>query len=148
MVTVEWLLEKAADAVIRNGIKWLLIDPWNELDHKKMRGEMRDEYLARVIMKLKDFARQYQVEVHVVVHGTKDAARAVGKGESMSMYDSADGAMWANKADYGIVVHRGSPADVMTEVNVRKVKHHRVGGKPGSCHLVYDPALELFVRAA
>jgi twinkle protein len=39
--TLEWVLERAADAVVRYNINWLLIDPWNQLDSDK--GEREAE---------------------------------------------------------------------------------------------------------
>ena len=37
--TVEWLIDKASDAVVRYGVDWFLLDPWNQVEHKRDRGQ-------------------------------------------------------------------------------------------------------------
>jgi hypothetical protein len=36
---LDWLLERATDAALRDGIRVLVIDPWNELEHARRRDE-------------------------------------------------------------------------------------------------------------
>jgi len=40
-VTLEWIIERAADAVLRYGIRCLVIDPWNEIEHARRREGKR-----------------------------------------------------------------------------------------------------------
>jgi twinkle protein len=39
--TVEWLIEKASDACLRYGVDWFLLDPWNQVETKRDRGQSR-----------------------------------------------------------------------------------------------------------
>jgi len=143
--TVEWLIGRAEAAVVRYGIKGVLIDPWNEIDHTRKGGESIADYTNRAIRLLKDFAARYGVCVIVVAHPTKEAGKAVKEGSAMTLYDIADGATWANKAEFGIIVHRGNEKNTATQIYVRKVKHHRITGRVGDALLQYDPDVEQFV---
>jgi twinkle protein len=136
--TIEWLVDRAAAAVIRFGIDLLVVDPWNELSHRRRPGEMRDEYTGRAIRALKRFGRQYDCAVIVVAHPTKEGGQS---GETMTLYDISDGAMWANKAEIGIIVTRGSTPNAvgrsMSQINVRKIKFWETG-ELGETLLAFD----------
>src|SRR5262249_22543816 len=67
-ITLEWIIEKARDAVLRDGIRVLVIDPWNEIEHARKRDESGHEYIGRAIRMLKRFGRQYEVAVIVLAH--------------------------------------------------------------------------------
>jgi twinkle protein len=86
--TLEWLIEKAGDAVVRHGVNWFLLDPWNRIEHKRRRGESEADYQGRAIAAFKRFARSYDCGVIVCAHPTKevklptpaDALRHLGLG--------------------------------------------------------------------
>lgn len=141
---VQWVIDRAADAVVREGISMLLLDPWNEVEHKRRPGENVADYTNRAIRLLKRFAHSYDVCTVVVAHPTKAAGLSVKAGEPMSLYDIADGATWANKAEIGVVIHRASPHDRIANVGIRKVKFHETG-KIGDVSLMFDDELRAFV---
>ncbi|WP_311274817.1 DnaB-like helicase C-terminal domain-containing protein [Methylobacterium sp. WCS2018Hpa-22] len=141
---VQWVIDRAADAVVREGISMLLLDPWNEVEHKRRPGENVADYTNRAIRLLKRFAHSYDVCTVVVAHPTKSAGLSVRSGEPMSLYDIADGATWANKAEIGLVIHRASPHDRIANVGIRKVKFHETG-KIGDVSLMFDDELRQFV---
>jgi twinkle protein len=141
--TVEWLIDTAEKAVVRYGIKQLLIDPWNKLDHRRNPGERGDEYLGRALTSVLDFAGRAMVDTSIIAHPTKDAARSVKDGDAISLYDISDGAHWANAAQQGVIIHRKSHVDTMTQVFVQKVKF-RGTGRIGDCYLQYDEHEERF----
>jgi len=90
---LEWLLDRAATAVIRHGIRVLIIDPWNEIDHRRERDESITEYVGRAIRKLKVFAKRYDVLVIVVAHPDKSA-----RNRETRPVQSADGDIKLNRA--------------------------------------------------
>ena len=98
---IDWLLDKMQVAVIREGSKVVLIDPFNEIEHRKRVDESMTEYVGRAIRKLKAFAMQYQVLVILVAHPTKSAAQF--DSSELSLYNIADSAHFANKADLGVI---------------------------------------------
>ncbi|MCJ2019447.1 toprim domain-containing protein [Methylobacterium sp. E-065] len=134
-----WLIEKAEAAVIRHGIRVLLIDPWNELEHNRKKDETVTDYTGRALRALKLFARRFDCLVIIVAHPSKGAVNK--KPDELSLYDIADTANFANKADLGVIVARRGEA---TSVYVRKVRYQPETGLPGEVVMVFDRKLRLF----
>lgn len=115
----------------RYGIKGLIIDPYNELDHKRPSSFTETEHVSRLLTKIKRFAQHYDCHVWLVAHPRAQRGLGVGGGSASlpppSMYDISGSAHFINKADNGIVVHRpysaqGSQGDPCTvQLLVRKV---------------------------
>lgn len=145
-IDLDYLLELGRIAVIRDGIRLLLIDPWNELEHKRGRDEGDHDYTGRALRAIKAFARQYQVAVWVVVHPRKPELAGT-KLRMPTLYDASGSAHWANKADYGLVVWRPDPERTEIEAHVTKV---RMGlpGKYGATTLAFDWRYTRYVEAA
>lgn len=139
---LEWIIERATDAVLRDGIRVLVIDPWNEVEHAREKGESMVDYIARGIRMLKRFARMYQVAVIVVAHPTKDVGKD-GKVRPPGLYDIEGAAHWYNKCDHGIIVHRPDTNSSGTDVHILKVKFEETGQK-GKMLLDFDRDSGLF----
>jgi twinkle protein len=123
----EWVIDRAADAVIRDGSNMLIVDPWNEVEHRRRGNESVADYTNRAIRSFKRFASSYDVCTAIVAHPTKAAALSAKAGDKVSLYDISDGATWANKAELGVIVSRQSPHDRLTEIGIRKVKFWETG---------------------
>ena len=132
--TVEWLIERAEDAVIRHGIKVLVVDPWNEFEHARTRDETETQYTARVIKRLKKFAQSFDVLVIVVIHPTKLGGSKAAA--DISLYDADGSAHWANKADIGIAIERDDTSG-LTRVHGRKFRFSDLGQR-GTTEFVFD----------
>ena len=138
--TIDWILDCAADAVVRDSINVLIIDPWNEADHHRRHGESLTEYTGRAIKKLKRFSQVYNVLVIVVIHPTKEGGlKPTGE---LSLYDAADSAHWVNKADLAVLIDRDYKTQWMT-VKVGKVRY-RATGRRGETQFSYIPEMEIF----
>jgi len=131
-LSLEKLVELAEIAIIRHGCKVLLLDPWNEIEHKRNRDETETEYTGRAIRVLKKLARQYHILVIVVAHPTKPN---YGKVECPNLYSISGSANWANKADYGVIVWRDDVTSALSEIRIAKIKRHGPMGKPGSINV-------------
>lgn len=123
---IEAFLETAKVCVRRDGARLIVLDPWNELEHKRRRDESLTEYVGRAIRRVKAFARQHNVAVWIVAHPTKPQK---GVNQMPSLYDVSDSANWANKADYGLVYHRKDKTINEAQLAVVKVRM----GYPGQC---------------
>jgi hypothetical protein len=55
--SVDWVLERARAAVLRYGIRGLVIDPYNELDHRRPKTMSETEYVSKMLTKVKRFAQ-------------------------------------------------------------------------------------------
>jgi twinkle protein len=130
-VTLDWFLEKAEVAVVRHGAKVVVGDPWNEMDHEyDMRAMTEAQYINGAIKELRRFARAFQVHLAIVAHPTKLQKQSDGKYPMPTLYDINGGAVWHNKADLGVIVHRETEDD--TRVKTAKSRYHDIIGKPGS----------------
>lgn len=139
-LTLEWLLEKAADAVMRDGIKVLVIDPWNEVEHSRPKNESETQYVNRALRQIRRFALRWDVLAIVVAHPTK-AVGMDGKGRTPTMYDIEGSAAWYNKPDHGVVIDVPNPEHHETVVWVKKARFSW-SGKKGDVTLEYVPEIE------
>lgn len=128
-IDLEAYLELCRVAVLRHGAKVVVLDPWNELEHKRRSDETETDYIGRAIRALKRFAKKYNVALWVVAHPTKPQKGHVG---APGLYDIAGSANWANKADYGLIYHRPDKTVNAGTLNVVKVRM----GYPGKCGVI------------
>ena len=128
--TLEWLIDRAGDAVVRYGVEWFLLDPWNQAEHKRARGESESDYQGKGIAALKRFARSYDCGVIVVAHPTKDVKLPNGEIRQPTLYDISGSAHWFNAPDHGVIVC-GDTTTNLREIVVEKSRY-RSAGVPGS----------------
>lgn len=112
-------LELCRVAVVRHGVKMIVLDPWNELEHKRRRDETETDYIGRAIRAIKRFAKLNDVAFWVVAHPTKPHE---GVKKVPGLYDISGSANWANKADYGLTYHRPQPTENYAKVLISKVR--------------------------
>jgi len=124
-MTFETILEKAKYLVKKRGIKVLVIDPYNKIEHLRQRNETETEYISRFLDKLTMFARQYDVLVILVAHPRK-MGKENGRHEVPSLYDINGSANFYNKCDFGISVYRMFNENE-THIHIQKVKFKHLG---------------------
>ncbi|CAL8460519.1 g48 [Coccomyxa elongata] len=136
--SVDWVLGLARAAVLRYGIRGLVIDPYNELDHQRPVHMNETEYVSQMLTKIKRFAQHNDVHVWFVAHPRQLQG---WKGEPPNLYDISGSAHFINKADNGIVIHRNRDPEQgalnHVKVLVRKVRN-KAAGTIGDCILEYD----------
>ncbi len=140
--SIEQILDRATTAVYRRGIKGLVIDPWNQLEHRRPAGWSEGEYIGEVLGEISRWALQNDVHVWIVAHPTKLIKEKDGSYPVPSLYDISGSANWRNKADIGLIVWRdlADPDNPTTSIFVQKVRFDEVG-RVGKCELVFDQAL-------
>jgi twinkle protein len=138
---IDWLIDRATVAVIRHGIRILVIDPWNEIEHAVRRMENHSDYIGRAIRALKRFGREFHVLVIVVAHPSKYGAQKDAC--EITLYDVADTAHFSNKADFGVVI---APIEgsFQTDVLIKKVRYRPTTGDLGAVPFTYDPITRTF----
>ena len=141
--TVEHLLELARIQVYRQGIKGVVLDPWNEMEHSRPAGLSETEYISKSLSQIRRFARLYGVHVWVIAHPTK--LHKAEKGDYAGLYppptpyDINGSANWRNKADNCITIWRDVEAnDNLVEVHIQKIRFREIG-TPGKVELRYQP---------
>jgi len=141
---VDMICETIKVLAIKRGIRYYLLDPWNELDHT-VRGNLSEtEWVNLALGKLRRVARQYSVTVIVVAHPTKPRPEDLdsdGNAKPPSSWAIAGSAGFRNKADVVLSIHRplyGHPEENgEVDLNVTKVKDKDLGGL-GYVSLHYD----------
>lgn len=138
--TVDTVLDRAASLVLRKGIRGLVIDPWNELEHALKEGESETVYIGNVLKRVRQWARRHGVHVWIVAHPAKlYRDKETGNYPVPTLYDINGSANWRNKADNGIVVWRDfkDPANPV-EIHVQKIRFRQIG-RLGMTKLTYQP---------
>lgn len=118
-------------------IDCLVIDPWNELNHSDQAGSRDDQYISRCLTTIRRFHREYDLLTCIVIHPTKMQKDNQGNYPVPTLYDCNGGAMWRNKADFGICVHRQDMNKNEATIHVQKVKFKTMG-RQGKVTLDYD----------
>ena len=138
-MTVDGILKLAKVLVFRKGIKGLVIDPWNELDHSRPANLSETEYISQSLSKVRRFARNYGIHIWLIAHPTKLQKLQDGKYPLPTPYDVSGSAHWWNKADNCISVWRDLSDRQSREVqiHIQKIRFKEVG-KIGNTILTYD----------
>jgi twinkle protein len=134
ILSVDTILEYARILCLQFGIKGLVIDPWNEVEHL-FKGLSETQYISQELTKIRRFARLNGIHIWIVAHPTKLQKNCQGKYDPPTMYDISGGAHWRNKADNGICVYRDFETN-QTEIIVQKIRFKEIG-KLGSAKLKY-----------
>ncbi len=129
--TLDWFLDRAEAAAVQHNAKVLVVDPWNEMDHRRLPVKSLTEYTGRAIKVFKRFAKKFLVAVVIVTHPAKQHKDQDGNVKVPTLYDILDSARWYNKADAGLIVHR---VDNQTIIRVAKSRYHVEIGIPGEVH--------------
>lgn len=135
---LEWLKTAIEEAATRHGCRWVVIDPWNEVEHLWGRQDTEATYLNRALKYLKRLARRFQIAIFIVCHPTKDGGKNASL-QDVSLYDINGGAVWNNKADLGVIVWADDVNTTIRSVKVAKSKNFMVMGRPGIVTMNFDP---------
>jgi len=137
--TMDWLLERAAAAVLRDGATDFLIDPVNEVAQDG-KDDRETVYYGRFLQRWKAFGLRYGCNIWVVVHPSKPVALKPGEKRSApGPYDAAASAHFANKADLGLTVHAPDPALNRVELHVWKSRSGLWAKRGTVAELVFEP---------
>lgn len=138
--TIESVMEKAKVLVKRFGMKGLIIDPFNELDHTKRKdGITETEYVSAFLTYVRKFARENGVHVWLVAHPAKLIKTSDGKYPVPDGYSVSGSAHFFNKADCILAVHRDkSDPHAPSEIHVQKVRSRWLGNM-GVSKMYWDP---------
>lgn len=133
--TLDFILTAAEGLVKKNGIRGLIIDPWNKIEHQRKAGESETDYVSRTLDKILRFAQKNSVFVFLIAHPTKPPTNK--EGWIPDLYSISGSSNFYNKPDYGITIHRNYESK-LTEVIINKMKWDHLG-KIGSVKMKYNP---------
>lgn len=140
--TIDNVLELALQLVKKKGIRMLVIDPYNSLEHTAEKGDSETAYIAKFLNKLRFFARKHQVHLIVIAHPKKVMKNKDNVFEVPDPYDVSGSANWYNVSDNFFTVYKNTS---VTELHVKKVKHSHYG-KLGTCYFNFNTDTEIFTE--
>lgn len=137
--TLDSILDRAKVLVTRKGIRGLVIDPWNEIQHDRAKEISETEHISLSLSKIRRFARAHNVHVWVVAHPKQLQKEKDGDYPVPTPYDVSGSAHWRNKADQCVAVWRDQRKDNSSEVfiHVQKVRF-KWTGQVGCATLLWD----------
>ena len=136
--SIDVILESAKRLVLTKGIRGLVIDPWNELEHLRRDGQNETEYISVALKRMRQFARKYGIHLWIVAHPAKLYRDKNGNIPIPTPYDISGSARWRDKSDNCITVWRDfTKNDSIIEVHVQKVRFKQ-DGQLGNVELTYN----------
>lgn len=137
--TLDTLLGQAKQLVAQHGIRGLIIDPWNEVEHLYKTGQTETQYISEALSQIRRFARDSAVHVWLVAHPAKlYREKDSGDYPVPTPYDVSGSANWRNKADNCITVYRHlKNEDKPVEIHIQKIRKKEVG-KIGMVEMTYS----------
>jgi len=132
--TIDSVLDRCQQAVMRMGVRGLVIDPYNYIAQSQ-KADNEHQGINDMLTRLVAFARAQGIHIWFIAHPAKmptdqEGRTAVPKGMNIS-----GSASFFAKADLGVTVHRNKNGDV--EVHCWKVRFKWLG-KLGKVTLDYD----------
>lgn len=136
--TATWIIDRAKQAVLRDGIKMLIVDPYNLMSKTGEKLDKETDFILGILQKLKKFAIAHDVMVVFIAHPGKPEPGAGMK--PPNPYSLSGSAHWFNVADILFVVHRDRAVkSPIVEILTHKVRFKWIG-VAGSAHLEFDLA--------
>lgn len=149
--TLDIVLATMRSLIRRYGVNCLVIDPWNNLEVRSKSGESETAYTARILVKLRTFARQMGIHIILIAHPRKMSKLLDGTYEIPTAYDISGSAHFYNVADNIMSVYREFHSEdsdrSTTHVHVQKVKT-KYTGQLGCARFSYDKMTQKFTEIA
>ncbi len=132
--TIEEIGSNFMYLVEHESINGTFIDPFNQLFIENY-SKRDDQYLSVFLTERKKVAVKYELCDVISSHPKSMFKNKDGEYDVPDIYDIAGGAMWSNKVDNIISVHRPKyiqdPKDTTVEIHVKKIKKQKLVGVPG-----------------
>lgn len=140
--SLEEILKRFSYLVRKKNIQTVVLDPYNQIQHLMQKGEREDLYISRFMARLKKFAVEHDVAVHLVAHQLTPHIVKQENYPEPNIYTIKGGGTFADKADNVLVVWREFRNTDIKNTDVKfiskKIKKQKLTGKPGTALLKYD----------
>lgn len=121
--SIDAILAKTVELVQRKGIKGLLIDPWNYIDHKVPTSQTETQYISNVLTKIKATALKLGIHIFIIAHPAKlQKNLQTGKYEIPTLYSISGSAHFYNKTDNGMTIYRNYDENTVS-VFIQKIRY-------------------------
>ncbi|MEA4863725.1 MAG: toprim domain-containing protein [Victivallaceae bacterium] len=126
---LDGILQRVEVCARRDKVKAFVLDPWNEIEHKRPAALSETEYISMALTRLRNFARRFNLMCWVVAHPAKLLKdRQTGQYPIPTPWDISGSAHWRNKADVCLCVWRDVVKnDGLVQVHIQKVRNKNAG---------------------
>ncbi len=132
--SLDSIFERTKYLVKTKGIRSLIIDPYNTIQHKMRSGEREDLYISRFMSELKRFAIEQNISIHLVAHQVTPQKDDSGRDYKPDVNRIKGGGTFADKADNVMTIWRPERALDFSDRNVvfasQKIKKQKLVGTP------------------
>ena len=140
VLTLDWAAERIEWAVTRHNCNYIILDPWNEVEHDF--GRLSETiYVGNAIRRLKRLCSRLGILLIVVAHPTKRDKKT----GPVDLYSIAGSANWYNKSDHGIVLTKPDFGENILKVDIQKCKDWETMGSPGAVYMRFNRDKKDFV---
>jgi twinkle protein len=141
--TLDNIFSRAKFLVKTKGIRSLIIDPYNTIQHKMNSGEREDLYISRFMSELKRFALDNNISVHLVAHQVTPHKDDNGRYTKPDVNRIKGGGTFSDKADNVCFIWRPNRALDFSDRSVifgsQKIKKQKLVGMPQEIHgILFD----------
>jgi len=127
--SIDVILDKARQLVLRKGIKGLIIDPWNRIESTIQNGYNEGKFTIEQLTKIVNFNQRTGVHTFLVAHPTKQQKDKDGINYTIpNLYSISGSAHFFNITQNGMTVFRNDETG-LTELHIQKVKWEALGKK-------------------
>lgn len=133
--TLDDILDRLGAAVMRYGIRGVVIDPYNYIMRDKNLSET--DWISEMLTKVKVFCTAHGVHCWFVAHPTKLRKNDDGVLPVAGGYDISGSAAWFAKTDNGLTVYRKEGSEYVS-IHIWKIRF-QWNGRLGATGLKYNP---------
>jgi len=133
---IQTIFDKTKYLIKKNGIRGLIIDPYNTVEHLLNNGEREDLYISRFMSQLKRFGVENELSVNLVAHQLTARKNEKDEGRYFrpELNNIKGGGTFADKADNVLYVWRPNRAldfkDNEVVFGSQKIKKQKLVGTP------------------
>lgn len=132
--TIDTIFDKTKFLVRKKGIRHLIIDPYNTVEHKMSDSSREDLYISKFMANLKRFAIENDISIHLVAHQKTPIKDSGGKYIRPDLNAIKGGGTFSDKADNVCFVWRPDRAldfkSTAVTVGSQKIKKQKLVGVP------------------
>lgn len=132
-VTMDMVDAEMEAAVFHNDCQVFVLDPWNEVEHRKSKGEPETEYIERSLRHLLRKTRRLNLLLIIAAHPTK-----IDEGKEPTLYSISGSANWKNKCQHGVIIFKQSEHSNGVKITIEKSKDWETMGFPGEIWMDFD----------
>lgn len=138
---VSWFFDLVRYHRRRYGTRYYVLDPWNEMDHKRPPNVMETDYVKDILREFRDIVDQEQIICEIATHVPGKYIRGDGSIEPFKSGNAFGSSNFGNKVDRGICIARTKAFEESrghTVIRLDKAKVERKMGRRGTVAAWFD----------